>query len=179
MINAVFTSKIDFWLALLMLGSSLLLILVPLWEWIYNNSSMNRIIFMSLFTIPGALLLLLIFFNVKYTLSDDKLLVENGFSTQSILLEDIAHITPTNSMLSAPALSLDRIEIKYKGDSIVISPKDKDGFYRAIQERVPALKTDGDDSLIKNQMISKVQCVIQESSCVLTAYSFSTSFILT
>lgn len=111
MINAVFTSKIDFWLALLMLGSSLLLILVPLWEWIYNNSSMNRIIFMSLFTIPGALLLLLIFFNVKYTLSDDKLLVENGFSTQSILLEDIAHITPTNSMLSAPALSLDRIEI--------------------------------------------------------------------
>ena len=73
-----------------------------------------------------------------------------GFSTRSISLKDITQITPTNSKLSAPALSLDRIEITYKGGSIVISPKDKDRFYYAIQERVPALKTDGNDGLIKN-----------------------------
>ena len=150
MVNAVFTSKIDFWLAFLILGSSLLLILVPVWEWMYNNSSIKRILFMNLFTMPGAILLLLIFFNVKYSLSDDELFVKNGFSTQSIPLKDIIYIIPTNSMLSAPALSLDRIEIKYEGGSIVISPKDKDGFYRAIQERVPALETDGDDGLIRN-----------------------------
>ena len=150
MVNAVFTSKIDFWLAFLMLGSSLLLILVPVWEWMYNNSSIKRILFISLFTMPSAILLLLIFFNVKYSLSDDELFVKNGFSTQGIPLKDIIYIIPTNSMLSAPALSLDRIEIKYEGGSIVISPKDKDGFYRAIQERVPALETDGDDGLIKN-----------------------------
>ena len=150
MINAVFTSKIDLWLAFLILGSSLLLILVPVWEWMYNNSSTRRILFISLLTIPGAILLLLIFFNIKYSLSEDELFVKNGFSTQSIPLKDITHIIPTNSMLSAPALSLDRIEIKYKGGSIVISPKDKEGFYRAIQERVPALETDGDDGLIKN-----------------------------
>ena len=150
MINAVFTSKIDFWLAFLMLGSSLLLILVPVWEWIYNDSSIRRILFISLLTIPGAILLLLIFFNIKYSLSDDELFVKNGFSTQSIPLKDITHITPTNSILSAPALSLDRIEIRYEGGSIVISPKDREGFYHAIQQRVPALKTDGDDGLIKN-----------------------------
>ena len=150
MVNAVFTSKIDFWLAFLILGSSLLLILVPVWEWMYNNSSIKRILFISLFTMPGAILLLLIFFNVKYSLSDDELFVKNGFSTQSIPLKDIIYIIPTNSMLSAPALSLDRIEIRYEGGSIVISPKDKEGFYHAIQQRVPALKTDGDDGLIKN-----------------------------
>ena len=150
MINAVFTSKIDLWLAFLILGSSLLLILVPVWEWIYNDSSIRRILFISLLTIPGAILLLLIFFNIKYSLSDDELFVKNGFSTQSIPLKDITHIIPTNSMLSAPALSLDRIEIRYEGGSIVISPKDKDGFYRAIQERVAALKTDGDDGLVKS-----------------------------
>ncbi len=150
MVNAVFTSKIDFWLAFLILGSSLLLILVPVWEWMYNNSSIKRILFISLFTMPGAILLLLIFFNVKYSLSDDELFVKNGFSTQSIPLKDIIYIIPTNSMLSAPALSLERIEIRYEGGSIVISPKDKDGFYRAVQERVPALETDGDDGLIKN-----------------------------
>ena len=150
MVNAVFTSKIDFWLAFLILGSSLLLILVPVWEWMYNNSSIKRILFISLFTMPGAILLLLIFFNVKYSLSDDELFVKNGFSTQSIPLKDIIYIIPTNSMLSAPALSLERIEIRYEGGSIVISPKDKDGLYRAIQERVPALETDGGDGLIRN-----------------------------
>ena len=150
MINAVFTSKIDFWLAFLILGSSLLLILVPVWEWVYNDSSIRRILFISLFTMPGAILLLLIFFNVKYSLSDDELFVKNGFSTQRIPLKDIIYIIPTNSMLSAPALSLERIEIRYEGGSIVISPKDKDGFYHAIQERVPALKNDGNDGLIKN-----------------------------
>ena len=150
MVNAVFTSKIDFWLAFLMLGSSLLLILVPVWEWIYNDSSIRRILFISLLTTPGAILLLLIFFNIKYSLSEDELFVKNGFSTQSIPLKDITHIIPTNSMLSAPALSLDRIEIKYKGGNIVISPKDKEGFYHAIQQRVPALKTDGNDGLVKN-----------------------------
>ena len=150
MINTIFTSKIDFWLAFLILGSSLLLVLVPVWEWMYNNSSIKRIIFISLFTIPTALLLLVLFFNIKYTLTADTLLVKNGFSTQSISLEDITHITPTSSTLSAPALSLDRIEIRYEGGSIVISPKDKDRFYHAIQERVPALKTDGNDGLIKN-----------------------------
>lgn len=149
MINTIFTSKIDFWLAFLILGSSLLLVLVPVWEWMYNNSSIKRIIFISLFTIPTALLLLVLFFNIKYTLTADTLLVKNGFSTQSISLEDITHITPTSSTLSAPALSLDRIEIRYEGGSIVISPKDKDRFYHAIQEGVPALKTDDNNGLIK------------------------------
>ena len=150
MISTIFTSKIDFWLAFLILGSSLLLVLVPVWEWMYNNSSIKRIIFISLFTIPTALLLLVLFFNIKYTLTADTLLVKNGFSTQSISLEDITNITPTSSTLSAPALSLDRIEIRYEGGSIVISPKDKDRFYHAIQERVPALKTDDNNGLIKN-----------------------------
>ena len=149
MISTIFTSKIDFWLAFLILGSSLLLVLVPVWEWMYNNSSVRRIIFISLFTIPTALLLLVLFFNIKYTLTADTLLVKNGFSTQSISLEDITHITPTSSTLSAPALSLDRIEIRYEGGSIVISPKDKDRFYHAIQERVPELKTDDNNGLIK------------------------------
>lgn len=123
---------------------------MPLWEWVYNSISISRMVFISLLTIPTALLLLVLFFNIKYTLTADRLLVKNGFFTQSILLEDITYITPTKSMLSAPALSLDRIEIKHKGGSIVISPKDKDRFYHALQERIPALEIDGNDHLIKN-----------------------------
>jgi hypothetical protein len=72
MINAVFTSKIDLWLAFLILGSSLLLILVPVWEWIYNDISIRRILFISLLTTPGVILLLLIFFNIKYSTNSIK-----------------------------------------------------------------------------------------------------------
>ena len=107
MVNTVFTSKIDFWLAFLILGSSLLLILMPLWEWIYNYISISRMAFISFLAVPIALLLLVLFFNIKYTLTDDALLVKNGFFTQSTQLEDITHINPTNSMLSAPALSFE------------------------------------------------------------------------
>lgn len=150
MINIVFTSKIDFWLAFLILGSSLLLILLPVGEWKYNDISIRRLVFISLLTVPTALLLLVLFFNIKYTLTDDALLVKNGFFTQSIPLEDITHIHPTNSMSSAPALSLDRIEIEYKGGSIVISPKDKSEFYHVLQQRIPSLETNGDSRLTKN-----------------------------
>ena len=149
MINIVFSSKIDLWLGLVLLGVSLLFILVPLWEWRYNNISISRMIFISLSTIPFAILTLVLFFNIKYTLLNDELLIKSGFSTHSIPLKDITHITPTNSTLSAPALSLDRIEITYNGGSTVISPKDKQDFYDALQERVPALKDDGHDGLIK------------------------------
>jgi len=34
--------------------------------------------------------------------------------------------------------------------ALVISPKDKEGFYHAVQQRVPALKIDDNDGLIKN-----------------------------
>ncbi|WP_261869951.1 PH domain-containing protein [Psychrobacter sp. JCM 18901] len=57
-------------------------------------------------------------------------------------ITDIIYITPTRSMSSAPALSLDRIKIVYKNEEILISPKDKLRFYREIQARNPSIAID-------------------------------------
>ena len=59
----------------------------------------------------------------------------------SFFVIDIATITKienTNSVLSAPALSMDRIEVFYnKYDSVVISPGDKAGFIARLKETNP------------------------------------------
>ncbi|MGY3214165.1 PH domain-containing protein [Mucilaginibacter sp. HD30] len=66
----------------------------------------------------------------KYTIADTILTVKAGFVVNlSIDITAIKSITETNSFFSAPANSLDRIEITYnKYDSVVISPKNKAEF---------------------------------------------------
>lgn len=82
------------------------------------------------------------FFGTKYTLTDSQLHVDSGLSTQKIELTDITYITPTRSMSSAPALSLDRLKIAYRNQEILISPKDKSRFYQEIQARNPKIVID-------------------------------------
>lgn len=141
--DVIFASKIDFWIALILWVGSLSLILIPLWEWRWGKSdSRMRNILTMVILLPFAALMLMPFFGTKYTLTDSQLYVDSGLSTQTIELTDITHITPTRSMTSAPALSLDRLEINYQKTSILISPKDKSRFYQEIQARNPKIVID-------------------------------------
>ena len=45
--------------------------------------------------------------------------------------------------ISAPALSLDRVEIVHADGTLLISPADKAGFVQTILERVPAIVVEG------------------------------------
>ena len=140
MSDIVFISKVDFWIALVLWGSSLLVIAIPFWQWKRNeNGSLAQSILLTIILLPFIALMLLPFFSTKYTLMDSQLLVNNGFSTQRIELADITYITPTRSAISAPALSLDRLEINYQNKEVLISPKDKPQFYREIQARNPSI----------------------------------------
>jgi hypothetical protein len=71
-----------------------------------------------------------LFVSTYYTIDGDKLNVRCGFLINSTIdIATITKITPTNNMLSSPALSLDRLEVFYnKYDSVIISPGDKAGF---------------------------------------------------
>jgi hypothetical protein len=97
---------------------------------------------MTVILIPFAALMLIPFFGTKYILTNDQLQVDSGFSVQKIEITDITYITPTRSMSSAPALSLDRIKILYNDEEILISPKDKSRFYREIRARNPRIVID-------------------------------------
>ena len=140
MTDIVFTSKIDFWIGFTLLGGSFMMIGIPFWQWKKSeNGSLAKAIFLAFIFLPFIVLMLMPFFGTKYTLSDGHLLINNGFSTQRIELTDITYIAPTRNMVSAPALSLDRLEVGYKNKKVLISPKDKRLFYQEIKARNPSI----------------------------------------
>ena len=141
--DIIFVSKVDFWIALLLWGLSLFTVSVPLWQWQRGaHKSLIQTILMTVILIPFAALMLIPFFGTEYTLTNDQLQVDSGFSVQKIEITDITYITPTRSMSSAPALSLDRIKIEYRNKEVLISPKDKLRFYQEIQARNPKIVID-------------------------------------
>ena len=140
MTDIVFTSKIDFWIGFMLLGGSFIMIAIPFWQCKKSeNGSLAKSVFLAFIFLPFTALMLMPFFGTKYTLSDGQLLINNGFSTQRIELTDIAYIIPTRNMISAPALSLDRLEVDYKNKKVLISPKDKRLFYQEIKARNPII----------------------------------------
>jgi hypothetical protein len=86
----------------------------------------------------------LLWFNTKYTIQEGKVITWAGFIPYpKVQIADILKIKPTNSWLSAPACSLDRILLQYgKYDYLIISPKDKKGFINALLAEKPAIEVD-------------------------------------
>lgn len=65
----------------------------------------------------------------NYTIRPDVLEVRSGPFQWFIPRSEIHSIQPSRSLLSAPALSLNRLEIKYgQSKSILVSPKEQDAF---------------------------------------------------
>ena len=85
-------------------------------------------------------------FGTKYTIVDDReLKIQCGlFHFETVDILNITEIKKTSSLLSAPANSLDRIEIFYNkyGDSVVISPPDKKAFVKTLLAINPKIKTE-------------------------------------
>jgi membrane protein YdbS with pleckstrin-like domain len=77
-----------------------------------------------------AVLLLYMFLSIRYTIDNSHLKIKGGFYyDKTIPIQKIRSIRETNNPLSAPAASMDRLEIKYnKYDTVLISPKEKQNF---------------------------------------------------
>jgi hypothetical protein len=84
-------------------------------------------------------LILHLFYSTKYVIQGDQLKVFSGFIRfKPIDIQAIKKIEKTFNIISAPAASLDRIEVSYgRFDSLIISPKDKAGFAQALVEINP------------------------------------------
>lgn len=79
-------------------------------------------------------------FNTYYVVENDTLIIKSLVFRWKININDITQIEPTHNPLSSPALSLDRLKIYYMKNgevaSVMISPKDKEGFFQAINKRL-------------------------------------------
>ena len=88
-----------------------------------------------------------IFAGTSYRVSDTMLTVRSGPMRVTVPLTDIRRVTRTRSVLSAPALSLRRLEVQYgRHSSVVISPDDEPGFLDALRSRAPQAELPGAES---------------------------------
>jgi len=75
-----------------------------------------------------------LFRSTYYIIDGNILKVKASFLiNKSIDINGITRIKETRNPLSAPAASLDRLEIKSKQDTVLISPKDKKAFIKELQ----------------------------------------------
>ncbi len=86
--------------------------------------------------------ILQLFVNTYYIIEEDVLKIRSGFLYKlNVDIHQIKKIEETNSPLSSPAASFDRIEIIYnKFDSVIISPKEKQIFIQDILQINPSIE---------------------------------------
>jgi hypothetical protein len=85
-------------------------------------------------------------YRITYEITPTDLTVRVGPFRTIVPLDRIAEVFPTRNPLSAPAPSLDRLQINYRNDSsktksILISPKDMEGFVRDLASGAPQLSS--------------------------------------
>jgi membrane protein YdbS with pleckstrin-like domain len=130
-IRMKYSSKVDWWLAailLLALGGELVVALTvhTVWAWVPLISTLA--------------LYACLLWPVAYTLEADALEIRSGLTRMKIPYAAIESVEPTRNPLSAPALSLDRLAIRYSGGQLaLISPKDKAAFIQKLSVRIPGL----------------------------------------
>lgn len=75
-----------------------------------------------------------------YTIENDYLYIKSGFVSKVVDIGAIRKISETRNPISAPAMSLDRLEIFYnRFDSIIISPENKGEFVDCLKTINPAI----------------------------------------
>jgi hypothetical protein len=128
-----FESKRDTWFTVL-LGFSLVIVIVAFTPVVRYGGV--RAIFPCL--LMGGVLALMgsVYFGTRYRIEDDVLDIRCGLFHWRVPLRDIESVTPTDDPSSGPALSLDRLSIRYRKaealDEILVSPRDKEAFLAAL-----------------------------------------------
>jgi hypothetical protein len=127
-----FPSKVDAWLPLTLVA------VIALQAYVIAVAVMRAARTVDIL-IPVAILLLAIVVMgalLRFTYYDvdrDFLTVRAGPVRWRVPLDSITAVEPTRSLVSSPALSLDRLRIRYgKRRQLLVSPRDKDGFLRAL-----------------------------------------------
>jgi hypothetical protein len=129
----IYKSKVDWWLGLVLV--------YPIFRSVASIIEGEWIGYIGI-----ALCLLFIVFisiSTRYIISENHLIVKCMFIVNDkIEISKIRKIEKTNSILSSPALSLDRIAIKFnKYDEVYISPKERQAFIDELLKINPEIES--------------------------------------
>jgi hypothetical protein len=133
-----FKSKIDWWILI-----TLLLVVAACIAPIAQNwrPFVGELWWASLLLAPGILFPLWLLFGTRYYLSDEKIDIRCGPMGWTVPIAEIESISPSETRLSGPALSLDRLLIRYsQTKEIVISPEPRKAFLEQLEFRRKQLR---------------------------------------
>lgn len=139
-----FSSKRDTWIGLLLWIPIIAVFVLTTWIPLTNGhyDPIGTFIF-----VPIVAFIAWIWFGTGYRVTDDELNIKSGPIRQTIPLKEITKIESTRNPISSPALSLDRLEIKYgEGNVAIISPQDKEGFINLIVSKYPTVTINGNNA---------------------------------
>ncbi len=133
--GVLYRSKIDWWLAVLLLVPMAFLLYETIKEATVGEVNwvcLGSFVFIGTIIFPLA--------NIKYVLYRDYLKVScSYYGTERIYYEDIVSVKKTYNPLSSAALSIRRIQIDYVEEGahkmILISPKNRDEFIEELRKR--------------------------------------------
>ena len=126
----VFKSKVDIWMAIL-----ILFVPISLIYGVITEPSAVLLLVTAFITV----LICVLFFGTKYVIEKDELIVYGGIYKKRIPIKHIQSLRPSKNPLSAPAMSIDRIEITFNPhiQVILVSPKEKELFVKKLLEINP------------------------------------------
>ncbi|MDI1318108.1 PH domain-containing protein [Flavobacterium sp.] len=129
----IYKSKIDYWLGLLLLYPIYLSVAsLVKGQWMYGFAGIGFVVGVVLFISK----------TTRYIIKGNQLIVKcMWIVNETIDISKIRKIEKTNSILSSPALSLDRIAIFYnKYDEVYISPKERKDFIEDLLKHNPSIE---------------------------------------
>ena len=129
----IYKSKIDWWLGLLLVYPIYLSVASLIkGQWLYGLAGLGFVIGVVLFISK----------TTRYIIKESQLIVKSMWIVnERIEISKIKKIEKSNSILSSPALSLDRIALYYnKYDEVYISPKEKQDFLNSLLEINPNIE---------------------------------------
>lgn len=128
----IYKSKIDYWLAIPLV--------YPIFLSVSSMIEGKWIGYLGFFII--IFLVWIISKSTRYVIDNNQLIVKCMFIVnERIDIAKIRKIEKTNNILSSPALSLDRIAVRYnKFDEVYISPKEKQLFVEELLKINPEIE---------------------------------------
>lgn len=143
--RAVYPSKRDLWIVLLLWFG----VAVSLWGvfvlWWHPVAAWLRW-GMSALLLAEVGLLFWLLYGTRYVLEGESLRIFCGPFRWTVSLEAIDEVKRSRNPLSAPACSLDRLHIQYRGSVLgtLVSPQEREAFLQDLQARAPHLERDGE-----------------------------------
>lgn len=131
-----FKSKVDLWVAAVIWGSVAICFFPVFLE--------DGLIIGLVIGISMAIFVLLLWINTKYYIRDEHIVIKGVLKDTLIPIASISSLNLTRNPSSAPALSMDRIEIIYDNfDFVLISPLEKERFVEELLKINPKIKIGG------------------------------------